>query len=1010
MDKKTEKELKKLIELFERNKAQYKSTAYDESNTRTDFIDKFFELLDWDVRNTKGYSEQYREVVREDKVIIRGKAKAPDYSFRIGGVRKFFVEAKKPSINIKEDIGAAFQVRRYAYTAKLPLSILTDFEEFAIYDTRIKPNQKDKASVARIFYSTYDELLNPSKPDPEKTNFEYIASIFSIEEIKKGSLDRFVEETKRKKGTSEVDKEFLKSIEHWREMLAKNIALRNEELDIHELNFSVQKIIDRIIFLRITEDRGIEEYGTLQKLAGMETKYHVYEELVKLFHKADKKYNSGLFDFKKDQLTPTLTIDYKVFIEIIDSLYYPKCPYEFSVLGVEILGNIYEQFLGKVIRLTDGHRAKIEEKPEVKKAGGVYYTPKYIVDYIVENTVGEKLKEITLKSKIKPLTILDPACGSGSFLIGAFDYLMKYYLKFYSEATRLNKSLKNGLIFEAGKNDYRLSIEEKQRILIENIYGVDIDDQAVEVTKLSLLLKLLEDESEQSVANVSLFKHTAMAVLPDLSDNIKCGNSLIGSDFFDNRQMSLFDDEEIRKINPFDWEDEFPDIFARGGFDCVIGNPPYFNVDETWGKGSKRQQYLKEFYDDIYTDKTDILFYFIGKSLQIAKGKINFIISRAFLEAFKAMNLRDTIRRKSSVFEIIDFNNFLVFFRVGITTCLLGLDKSNKTINANIYQLITSEYFPGNLMEQKQDCQLFTSLKCPNRKLTSDSWIFMKTEIQKICKKINKVGQKISEILIIGKGMETGRNSVFCIAEDHVFRGFKLPPKKKFTRARNSDIQRYYFSESSISALYLEEVVNFESMSASLQKYLLSHENELKKRAAYKRGDCLWWKYTWPLHKELIDKNKIYTPYLAKMNRFALDLENRYLGLTDTTVLFENGQHEDMKYILALLNSKLLTFRFKYIGKLKSGGIREYFWNSVSKLPIVRIDYTNSESVQIHETIVELVNQIMKLQKKLHSAKTDRDKELYQKQINILDRKIDKLVYRLYGLTDEEIQIVEGSV
>ena len=172
-------QLNVLTTQFRDNIKQYKSTLYDEANTRVDFIDKMFELFDWDVRNNQGYSELYRDVVREDKVQIEGKQKAPDYSFRIGGVRKFFVEAKKPSVLIKDDMMPAFQVRRYGYTAKLPLSILTDFEEFAIYDTRIKPDKNDKASVARIFYCTYDEY---------EKNFEFIYNTFSKNAIQKEVL------------------------------------------------------------------------------------------------------------------------------------------------------------------------------------------------------------------------------------------------------------------------------------------------------------------------------------------------------------------------------------------------------------------------------------------------------------------------------------------------------------------------------------------------------------------------------------------------------------------------------------------------------------------------------------------------------------------------------------------------------------------------------------------------------------------------------------------------------
>lgn len=195
-------ELSALTELFKRNKKQYSTASYDEANTRTDFIDKFFELLGWDIRNTQGYSEQYREVVREDKVTIGGKVKAPDYAFRIGGVRKFFVEAKKPSVNIKDELESAFQVRHYGYTAKLPLCILTDFEEFAVDDTRIKPSPADKPSTARIFYCTFDEY---------QKQFDFIFNTFSKEAILKGSFDAYIQENKNKKGTSEVDTELLKA-------------------------------------------------------------------------------------------------------------------------------------------------------------------------------------------------------------------------------------------------------------------------------------------------------------------------------------------------------------------------------------------------------------------------------------------------------------------------------------------------------------------------------------------------------------------------------------------------------------------------------------------------------------------------------------------------------------------------------------------------------------------------------------------------------------------------------
>jgi len=333
---------------------------------------------------------------RTSFIKVGGFTKAPDYCFRIGGVRKFFLEAKKPSVNIKYDIHPAFQLRRYAWSAKLPLSILTDFEELAVYDCRPRPVKTDKASTARIMYLTFKEYID---------RWDDIASVFGREQILKGSFDKYVETKKAKKGTAEVDTAFLKEIETWRLLLARNIALRNPALSQHELNFAVQQTIDRIIFLRICEDRGVEEYN---RLLGVVNGTNVYKRLCAHFKHADEKYNSGLFHFSReqgrespDELTLNLAVDDKPLKDIIKSLYYPDCPYEFSVLPADILGQVYEQFLGKVIRLTKGHHAVVEDKPEVKKAGGVYYTPTYIVDYIVQNTVGTLLEKARRKVRKK---------------------------------------------------------------------------------------------------------------------------------------------------------------------------------------------------------------------------------------------------------------------------------------------------------------------------------------------------------------------------------------------------------------------------------------------------------------------------------------------------------------------------------------------------------------------------------------------------------------------------------
>ncbi len=420
-----------LVERFTLNRAAYHAGQYNEAQARQEFINPFWAALGWDVYNTQGYSEKYKEVVHEDAIKVGGESKAPDYAFRLGGQRVFFVEAKKPAVHIKTDVSPAFQLRRYAWSAKLPLSVLTDFEEFAVYDCRIKPVKTDQAAVARVMYLTYQDYAD---------RWDEIAALFSPEAIRKGAFDRYAESNKAKKGTAEVDAAFLAEIEGWRDALARNIALRNPGLGVRELNRAVQMTIDRLIFLRICEDRGIEPYGRLRDAVTTAPASQVYAQLGYLFRQADDRYNSGLFHFRAekerdeppDDFTLNLSIDDKTLKPIVSGLYYPDCPYEFSVLPADILGQVYEQFLGKVIRLTAGGQAKVEEKPEVKKAGGVYYTPTYIVDYIVAHTVGKLLEgktpaQVRGSARAAPLRVLDPACGSGTFLLQAYQVLLDWY-------------------------------------------------------------------------------------------------------------------------------------------------------------------------------------------------------------------------------------------------------------------------------------------------------------------------------------------------------------------------------------------------------------------------------------------------------------------------------------------------------------------------------------------------------------------------------------------------------
>jgi type I restriction-modification system DNA methylase subunit len=733
-----EEAYQKIAELTE--KFSYQIDAYkrdyNETQTRQDFINPFFEALGWDMNNRQGAWEAYREVIHEDKLKVGGVTTAPDYSFRlIGGQRLFFVEAKKPSIYIKDDITPAYQVRLYGWNAKLAISVVTDFEEFAVYECSKKPLKTDKASKGRINYYTYKDYLK---------EFDFFWNTFSKQQVIKGGLIKFQQSDK--KGTATVDKDFLESLDIWRKELAANIYKNNGGINEDELNYAVQQTIDRIIFLRIAEDRGLEPYGQLKSsLQNIEQ----YKELFRQFRIADDKYNSGLFHFKKekdnskepDNISGKLIIENKVIKSIISSLYPPQSEFLFNVMPVEILGSAYEQFLGKQI-IVKGSRATIEEKPEVRKAGGVYYTPQYIVEYIVENTVGKLCQDKTPK-EISKLKIVDPACGSGSFLLGAYQYLLQWHSLYYTNNPQKSKQKDAALT-----PDGSLTTAEKKRILLNNIYGVDIDRNATEVTKLSLLLKCMEGETTASVNTQMTFFHER--ILPSLENNIKSGNSLIDVDFYDTE----FDFGEEKKIKPFNWQQGFPEVFKQGGFDCVIGNPPYFNVN-TLNKSILK--YLEKNYNQIHTGYNDIMYYFIYKGITLLNRSGNFgmITSNYYLGNKYAEPLRQFLKKYLK--SVINFKNYLVFNGVSIHTSIILCSKENNSDKILFYDPLGEEIAKNNL-EASFNCLVL------NKSELEGNWIIAEGKELSLIEKL-KINKQLGEISLIEKGSTSGKNDVFNISK-----------------------------------------------------------------------------------------------------------------------------------------------------------------------------------------------------------------------------------------------------
>jgi hypothetical protein len=995
-----------LIERFEQNAEAYRSAAYNETQVRQEFINPFLEALGWDIANKSGHAEAYKDVIHEDAI----KVGAPDYCFRIGGARKFFLEAKKPAINIKDDPDPAYQLRRYAWSAKLPLSILTDFEEFAVYECLTKPRPNDKASAGRTLYLTYKDYL---------TRWDEIASIFSRESVLKGSFDKYAV-SERKRGTATVDAEFLAEIEKWRETLARNLAVRNPTLDVYELNFAVQRTIDRLIFLRICEDRGIEPYAQLQALLNGE---HVYDRLRHLYNQADDRYNSGLFHFRPekeraetpDELTPKLKIDDKVLKDIIRGLYYPESPYEFSVMPAEILGQVYEQFLGKVIRLTAGHQAKVEEKPEVKKAGGVYYTPAYIVDYIVRHTVGELCKDKTPK-QISKLKILDPACGSGSLLIGAYDYLVKYHRDWYLKdgAEKHRKEL-----YQGAGGQWRLTTREKNRILLDNIYGVDIDSQAVEVTKLSLLLKVLEDASQTIMYRA----------LPDLGRNIKCGNSLIGPDYFSGQLLP--DEDEMRRINLFDWHKEFSEIMEAGGFDAVIGNPPYVRIQTMKEWAPLEVEIYKELFASASTGNYDIYVVFIEKGLGLLnkRGRLGFICPHKFFQAQYGEPLRGLLANGRHLAEVVHFGDQQVFEGATTYTCLLFLDKAGsdrcrfRKVDELAAWCATGHATEGTILAEK---------------VTNADWNFAVGKGAELFERLRKMPVKLGDVAQLFVGLQTDADDVFILEEirhdkkrvlcgskstgrEHWFEDDHLKPFLK----GSLNIRRYSLSDVTKRLLFPYELREGKSLLIDRSeykrrypltwKYLEENRDRLKARNKGNMGQE-WYGYVYKKNHTRFGAPKILVPSIATGSCFAADLEGKYYfvgsgggGGGGYGITLRGESNLPYLYLLGLLNSRALSTYLRAISTPFRGGFLALNQQYIEQLPIRPINFSDKSDKANHDKMVSLVERMLELHMRLAAAKAPDDKTKLQRQIEATDREIDQLVYDLYGLSEEEIKIVEEA-
>ncbi len=975
-----------LVHTFQAGEKYYLSPAYQEQEARRDFIDRFFTALGWDVMHEQQRDPYKQEVKIEKKPDVRTQRRA-DYAFYVAPDFRnpvFFVEAKKPSRNL-HNADDYFQAIRYAWSAGTPIAVLTDFEEFHILDARYKPDISTVLSrlVTQYNYTQY----------ADEQAFAELFYLFGREAVADGAIAKRAESLPKLKGGGkqlrlaledgrEIDNAFLAELDETRLILARAFKKRNPDWDGELLTEAVQRTIDRIVFMRFLEDKLIEpdlEVGALGQRKG------AWIDFLDTSRRLNAKYNGVVFRAHSIDVPACKGPEEADFAAVLARFSRAESPYDFNAIPIHILGSIYERFLGKVIRAT-AKQAKVEEKPEVRKAGGVYYTPEFIVRYIVDRTVGEVIAGRT-PAQISGMRFADIACGSGSFLITVFDTLLRYHSTWYNEHP--DKARKDGCHELDGA--WVLSLKLKQNILRNCVYGVDKDTQAVEVTQLSLYLKLLEDETTATANEMQTLFHEK--ILPDLSGNIVPGNSLIESDILDGM---LFSGDEERDLYPLDYRLAFPAAMKDGGFDVVLGNPPYVR-QETLGPVQKG--YFKTHFK-VYHGVADLYAYFIERAVSLLRedGRFGYIVANKWLRANYGAPLRAWLKQQH-IEEITDFGDLPVFPGVTTYPCLLFITKREPT---ETFQAVKIDSLDFEDLHEERKRLAYTVRQST---LSNDGWSLSDERTQLLLEKIRAAGIPLSEY-VNGKiyyGIKTGFNEAFVIDDAVREQLIATDPRsaeliKPFLAGR--DIKRYEPLPSGKWLILMPRGWTRKQSNGAknawhwlrlnypaIADHLAPHEEKAKKR--YDKGEY-WWELRACDYYGEFEKGKILLPDISPRGNFTLDESGGFFAANTCYLL-----PSDDLFLLGVLNSSLMDYYYRKNFAVYRGGYLRFFAEYLLQLPIAG---TKPDQKQHRAEIESQVMRLIEAKKQLAQARTEKDKVYYQTRCTALDHRIDEMVMKMYGV------------
>lgn len=984
-----------LVEKYESNRNFYRTLNFNETQVRNEFLDPLFEVLGWDIRNMSGKKTNEREVLLEEslKADAATHSKKPDYTFRLFGERKFFLEAKKPCVDISTDDNPAKQVRRYGYTANLKISVLSNFEDLYIYDTSYKVEDGDTLVKARIKAYHYTDYENVA---------EELLELVGKESVYTGHFEEVWDDIELNVVHQSVDSLFLEQINQWRLMLGQQILSCDPDLEIDYLGDIVQSYINKILFLRVCEDRNIETYQRLLTIAD----HNSHKELVAKFKEADNKYNSGLFEeLISEDVIGNISSSFWM---IIRQLYFPESPYSFTVLSSDILGRIYEIFLAEKLAVVDG-KLKIVKKPENAERD-IVTTPNFVVREILHQTAAEIIQGKTA-NEINNLKCADIACGSGAFLLELYQLLYDSLVDYYFENDRSK-------LVQTSIDTYKLPYEMKRNLLVNCIYGVDKDFNAVEACKFGLLLKLLEDEDVNSLSSFH-------PILPDLSNNIFYGNSLLST--------ADVPADDAFEINPFDFGDRT--------FDLIVGNPPYMKTEDIKAFTPKEKSLYEK--GNRYTSaykQYDKYFLFIERALNLLKpdGYLGYVVPNKFMKVGAAKELRNFIANNAYLKTMISFGAHQVFADKSTYTCIIVLEK-NKHENFKYSEV--SDFIGWRV----RNVNAYKFCDRPSVTINADTWILCTDEHLPLLNAVTAHTKPLGDIVgddYIFNGIQTSANKIYVfvpISETrttYTFKAFdgneyeveKAVTKPYFKTAQGADAMSTYrtfkpnarvffpYKKDNDGHLQLIPLTTIQRRYPLFYTFLMAAKPELDKASRDIQPKPTtadeWYRYGRHQSLEACEvEEKMIVGVLAQTDKYAIDNNGTLVSSGGTAgyclVSIPSDSQYSIYYIQAILGSIQGEWLASLYGEIFRGGYIARGTKVLKQIPIREIDFTDQNERNVHDDIADRQKRLIELGDKISKAAKNRRSLIpLQRQFDLLKHEQQNVINMLYGMTNDEVSLI----